>query len=83
MYSCKSTPLHSSHLHAEDVEARFNHLLSERKRRCKVVTPLPPGIKLTKESKVAETNSQREYAEAFPYQSVYGFPYGLGSAYKT
>ena len=31
--------------------ARFNHLLSEKKRRCKAVTPLPPGIKLAKELK--------------------------------
>ena len=60
------------HIYAKDVVARFNLLLSERKRRCKAVTPLPPDLKLTKESKEAETNRQREYAKAFPYQSVIG-----------
>ena len=54
----------------KDVAARF--LLFERKRRYKAETPLPPGMKLTKESKEAETNRQREYAESFPYQSVVG-----------
>ena len=50
--------------YAKEGEARCNHLLSERKRQCKVVTPLPPGMTLTKDSK--------EYAEAFPYQFVVG-----------
>ena len=58
--------------YAKDVVTRFNHQLSERKRRCKAATPLPPRLKLTKESKEAETNRQRGYAGAFPYQSVVG-----------
>ena len=36
------------------------------------MTPLPPGLNLTNESKEAGTNRQREYAVAFPYQSVVG-----------
>lgn len=63
--------LHQS-AYAKDVVARFNHLLSEKKRRCKATTPLPPGLKLSKDAKEEETRKQREYVDAFPYQSVIG-----------
>ena len=65
--------------HAKYVVARFNHLLSERKRRCKAVTSLPPSMKLTKESIEAETNRQREYSylyvvDALMYLAVHTRP---------
>ena len=56
--------------YAEAVIDRFKHLLPKSGRRVK--TPLPPGVKLTKASKATETEKQREYAEAFPYQPVVG-----------
>ena len=66
--------------YTKDVVVRFNHLLLERKRWCKAVTPLLPGIKLTKESKRAEINRQREYI-SIPARCW--CHYVLGSAYKT
>lgn len=58
--------------YAKDVVSRFSHLLSDRKRRNRTDTPLPPGIKLSKEAQVPETSKQRAYAQEFPYQSVIG-----------
>ena len=55
--------------YAKTVVKRFQHLIpTKSKRKCS--TPLPPGIKLTKESKSGETAGQRDYADRFPYQSV-------------
>jgi hypothetical protein len=58
--------------YAKDVVSRFSHLLSDRKRRNRTDTPLPPGIKLSKEAQVPETSKQKAYAQEFPYQSVIG-----------
>jgi hypothetical protein len=70
--------IHDDHIklhqrsYAKEVISRFNHLISDKKRKNDVKTPLPPGIKLTKESSTSETVKQREYTKNFPYQSVIG-----------
>lgn len=58
--------------YAKDVVSRFSHLLSDRKRRSRTDTPLPPGFKLSKQPEVPETTKQKAYAQEFPYQSVIG-----------
>jgi hypothetical protein len=57
---------------AKDMMSRFSHLLSDRKRMNRTDTPLPPGIKLSKEAQMPETSKQKAYAQEFPYQSVIG-----------
>ena len=58
--------------YAQDVVSRYSHLLSDKKRQNRTDTPLPPGVKLSKEAEESETTRQKEYAARFPYQSVVG-----------
>ena len=58
--------------YAQNVVSRYSHLLSDKKRRNRTDTPLPPGVKLSKGAEGSKTTRQKVYAARFPYQSVVG-----------